>query len=206
MSGYDPIAAGAHCHECPLRGSKIVPPTGPLDPEIVVIGEGPGFQEEKSGKVFSGPAGTTLNNILKKAGIERARVWTTNALLCRADTPEVNGVKRYELNTFMAWIRAQNARMKKTARDQAKMDRVKFDVAAVPQYTSPIECCKPRLWNELNYFESVARARGDLNGLVVVPVGNYALQAVVGSKGIMKHRGSPMLPQSTDAMSVQRVA
>lgn len=194
---YDPEAAGALCSRCPLRGKKVVPPHGPLDPDIVVVGEGPGMQEERQQKPFVGPSGGLLNGILQQAGFERSRVWTTNALLCRADTPGVSGSRRYDLNTFMAYIRSENAKAKKSERVRAKMEKRKPNLAAVPQHSSPLECCAPRLWNELNYFEQVARMRGDLNGLVVVPVGNYAALAVTGKKGILKLRGSPMAPVSS---------
>ncbi len=188
--------AGAQCWRCPLRGKRPVPPEGPHDPELVVVGEGPGANEEKAGRPFIGPSGIALDDILRKAGVKRERIWITNAVLCRADTPGVQGSKRYDFKTFLAYLRKENAAAKAGERARAKVERRKPDYSQVLEHSSPLECCGTRLWSELMHFEQVAVQRGDVNGLVVVPVGNFAALAVTGKQGIMKLRGSPLQPSS----------
>ena len=47
------------------------------------IGEGPGFYEDEQGLPFVGPAGQFLNELLRKAGLERKDVFITNVVKCR---------------------------------------------------------------------------------------------------------------------------
>jgi DNA polymerase len=72
-----------NCEVCPLRGSKIVPPNGFLEAEIAIVGEGPGEQEEVRGRGFIGKSGRLLDLLLERAGIDRSKVFVSNAALCR---------------------------------------------------------------------------------------------------------------------------
>lgn len=56
---------------------------GDLDSKIVFIGEAPGADEEKSGHPFVGKAGKNLNTFLTSAGIEREKIYITNAVKFR---------------------------------------------------------------------------------------------------------------------------
>lgn len=58
--------------------AKIVPPSGPLDAKIVIIGEAPGAEEESSGLPFVGSSGKLLNALLAKTGINRHECYITN--------------------------------------------------------------------------------------------------------------------------------
>jgi len=53
---------------------------GPPDAKIMLVGEAPGEQEDRTGKPFDGsaPAGRTLNKILESAGISRHECLITN--------------------------------------------------------------------------------------------------------------------------------
>jgi DNA polymerase len=53
---------------------------GPLDAKLMFVGEQPGDQEDLAGKPFVGPAGHVFDDALGKAGIDRARVYVTNAV------------------------------------------------------------------------------------------------------------------------------
>ena len=55
----------------------------PLSP-LVLVGEGPGEQEDKSGRPFVGRAGQLLDKALLEAGISRAQVYIANTVKCRA--------------------------------------------------------------------------------------------------------------------------
>lgn len=53
---------------------------GAADARIVLVGEQPGDQEDKAGEPFVGPAGRLLGEALAAAGIERDRLYVTNAV------------------------------------------------------------------------------------------------------------------------------
>jgi DNA polymerase len=53
---------------------------GPADAEIVFVGEQPGDKEDLQGRPFVGPAGLLLDRALAEAGIDRGRVYVTNAV------------------------------------------------------------------------------------------------------------------------------
>lgn len=180
---YDPRAAGASCDACPLRSKKFVPPEGPTSADLVLVGEGPGQHEEMKRRPFIGPSGMLLNDILKEIGVDRSRVWITNTILCRAEVPGIKGSKRFNLDSYMAWLRQENGRRRKLA--TATREPVQL-------LASPFDCCRTRLLREVQWHEQQALKRGDVNGAVVMPLGNYALRALTGKMGIMKWRGSPL--------------
>jgi DNA polymerase len=53
---------------------------GPEGAEIAFVGEQPGDQEDREGRPFVGPAGQILNQAMEQAGIDRKRVYVTNAV------------------------------------------------------------------------------------------------------------------------------
>lgn len=61
-------------------GTRAVLGEGPLHPDIAFVGEQPGDQEDLAGKPFVGPAGKMLNKALEEAGIDRRKVYVTNAV------------------------------------------------------------------------------------------------------------------------------
>ena len=79
--------AGAvrQCALCDLsRGrTNAVPGEGPASAEVMFIGEGPGFNEDKQGRPFVGAAGQFLNELLQIAGFKREEVYITNVVKCR---------------------------------------------------------------------------------------------------------------------------
>src|SRR4051812_35680042 len=70
------------CRRCPLykNATQAVPGQGPRKASIMLVGEQPGDQEDKAGLPFVGPAGRILDRALEEAGIERKRVFVTNAV------------------------------------------------------------------------------------------------------------------------------
>ena len=72
----------AACRRCPLHGPATQPVLGegPPDAPVVLVGEQPGDQEDLAGRVFVGPAGQLLDRALAEAGIDRARIYVTNAV------------------------------------------------------------------------------------------------------------------------------
>jgi DNA polymerase len=73
------------CTLCKLRAARtnVVPGEGPEKAEIMFIGEGPGFHEDKQGRPFVGAAGKFLEELLESIGLKREEVFITNVVKCR---------------------------------------------------------------------------------------------------------------------------
>jgi uracil-DNA glycosylase family protein len=61
-------------------GTRAVLGEGPLHPALALVGEQPGDQEDIAGRPFVGPAGKLLDRALAEAGIERKKIYITNAV------------------------------------------------------------------------------------------------------------------------------
>jgi DNA polymerase len=75
----------ATCPLCDLQHSRVkaVPGDGPLDAEIMFIGEAPGYHENMQGRPFVGPSGHFLDELLASIGLKREQVFITNVVKCR---------------------------------------------------------------------------------------------------------------------------
>ena len=51
----------------------------------MILGEAPGGNEARTGRVFSGPAGQLLDSALESAGIQRRDVYVSNVVKCRPE-------------------------------------------------------------------------------------------------------------------------
>jgi DNA polymerase len=78
----DFTAALRECRRCELwRGAtQAVPGEGPPDAALMLVGEQPGDQEDLAGRPFVGPAGRLLDKALAQAGLDRKRLYITNAV------------------------------------------------------------------------------------------------------------------------------
>ena len=72
----------ASCRACPLwrNATQTVFGEGRPDAEIMFVGEQPGDKEDREGRPFVGPAGLLLDRALADAGVDRRRVYVTNAV------------------------------------------------------------------------------------------------------------------------------
>jgi uracil-DNA glycosylase len=72
----------ADCRACPLwkDATQTVFGEGPQTAQMMLVGEQPGDKEDLAGKPFVGPAGQMLDRALEEAGIERGKVYVTNAV------------------------------------------------------------------------------------------------------------------------------
>lgn len=72
----------ATCTRCDLyqRATQTVFGEGPMDADVMLVGEQPGDQEDRQGKPFVGPAGRLLDGVLVDARIDRTRVYVTNVV------------------------------------------------------------------------------------------------------------------------------
>ena len=73
------------CTRCRLHEgrTKAVPGEGDPDTEVVFVGEGPGFNEDREGRPFVGRAGGLLVQLLGSIGWQRDDVFITNVVKCR---------------------------------------------------------------------------------------------------------------------------
>ena len=77
------VAAGVQlCRRCDLwrHATQGVAGAGPERVALMLVGEQPGDQEDLAGRPFVGPAGRVLDAGLKRAGVDRDKVFVTNAV------------------------------------------------------------------------------------------------------------------------------
>ncbi len=80
------IARAVHdCTRCPLHlaRTRAVPGEGNPKAEIMLIGEGPGFHEDRQARPFVGASGKFLEELLGNVGYKRADVFIANVVKCR---------------------------------------------------------------------------------------------------------------------------
>ena len=72
----------AGCTACPLyrHATQTVFGEGSVRASVVLVGEQPGHDEDLAGRPFVGPAGRLLDQVLAEAGLERGRLYVTNAV------------------------------------------------------------------------------------------------------------------------------
>lgn len=74
------------CQRCKLATlgrTQVVFGVGNPQAEIMFIGEGPGFHEDRQGEPFVGAAGKLLNELLQSAGLSRSDIYIANVVKCR---------------------------------------------------------------------------------------------------------------------------
>lgn len=113
MLSWDEIERAVRgCGACRLCEGRhnAVPGEGRRDADIMFIGEGPGEQEDLSGRPFVGPAGQLLDRMLAAAGIRREDVFIANVVKCRP--PRNRQPERDEAEACLVYLRAQAALVK----------------------------------------------------------------------------------------------
>ena len=134
------------CRACPLaeRATYKVLGEGNVHAKIVLVGEAPGEQEDKTGLPFQGAAGKLLDDLLAEVGIKRSALFITNAIRCRPTSVSPYG-----------------------------------NIVNIKPNAKCIDSCHPNLEAELGFLDPV----------LIVPMGDTALRAVLGKGGITKLRG-----------------
>lgn len=102
------------CTACRLAQTRTHVVFGEGNPRspLVLVGEGPGEQEDATGRPFVGRAGQLLDKALQEAGMKRKHVYICNIIKCRA-SEEVNGRVRNrapladEIEACLPWLDAQ---------------------------------------------------------------------------------------------------
>ena len=95
------------CTKCRLSGGRtqVVYGIGNADADLMFIGEGPGYYEDKQGEPFVGAAGQLLNKMLEEIGIRRADVYIANVIKCRP--PGNRDPLPEEVDACTPWLREQ---------------------------------------------------------------------------------------------------
>jgi len=78
------------CRRCPIGSTrtKVVCGVGNPASPLMIVGEGPGENEDQKGEPFVGRAGELLTKMLAAIGLRREDVFITNTIKCRATTNE----------------------------------------------------------------------------------------------------------------------
>lgn len=101
----------ASCQQCGLGQVRTnpVPGEGSLEPELMLVGEGPGANEDLQGRPFVGDAGKLLDQLLASIQLSRRDVFIGNTVKCRPPnnraptTQELESCKPY-LIAQIAWL------------------------------------------------------------------------------------------------------
>ena len=95
------------CHKCRLwrTATHAVPGEGSATAEVMFIGEGPGYHEDKLGRPFVGRAGKLLDQLLDKNGLNRAHVFITNVVKHRP--PDNRAPMKDEARACMPYLLQQ---------------------------------------------------------------------------------------------------
>ncbi len=102
LDSWDDITQSIHqCQACELANSctQKVPGVGDREADLMIIGEGPGHEEDLKGEPFVGRSGQLLDKMLRAIGIARSQVFITNIVKCRPPNnrdPHINEVKACE--------------------------------------------------------------------------------------------------------------
>lgn len=95
------------CTNCGLHETRnrAVPGEGDPETEVVFVGEGPGFNEDRQGRPFVGRAGDLLVKLLASIGWRREDVFITNVVKCRP--PENRDPQADEIAACAPFLRRQ---------------------------------------------------------------------------------------------------
>ncbi|HSM36270.1 MAG TPA: uracil-DNA glycosylase [Longimicrobiales bacterium] len=100
-------AAAAGCTRCRLceGRTQVVWGDGQAGAAVMVVGEAPGREEDRTGLPFVGPAGKLLDLLLASVGLPRERVYIGNVIKCRP--PGNRDPMADEVEACAGWLRDQ---------------------------------------------------------------------------------------------------
>ena len=108
LDSWDSIIESIHrCTACELAQNctQKVPGVGSREADLLIIGEGPGHDEDIRGEPFVGRSGQLLDRMLAAIGIAREQVYITNIVKCRP--PNNRDPKQQEAQQCRAFLEAQ---------------------------------------------------------------------------------------------------
>ncbi|SDL91782.1 DNA polymerase [Halarsenatibacter silvermanii] len=107
-NSYEKLKSEAReCQRCHLREqcTQVVMGEGSLENRIMLIGEGPGADEDEKGRPFVGRAGQLLNDIMKDVGLKREDLYISNIVKCRP--PDNRAPKNDEMEACSPILKAE---------------------------------------------------------------------------------------------------
>lgn len=155
----DPRQLGCLCDTCPLNGKRPVLPDGPHPAAawFTVVGDAPGEEEERHGVPLIGKSGKELfDRTLSPLGVPREQLHVTTALLCRPDGNR--------LRELLARVKADNIKIEKE-----NVERRRGGLDPRPKLPTPMDCCSPRLYDELKDARKVLLSGATAADMVVGP-------------------------------------
>jgi len=106
---WETLATGCRaCTACPglaATRASVVVGHAPPGAALVIVGEAPGAEEDRTGEPFVGRAGRLLDDLLAGVGLTRDRVALLNTLKCRP--PGNRAPRGPELAACRPWLQAQ---------------------------------------------------------------------------------------------------
>ena len=101
--------ACTQCRACGLADTRthVVFGVGNVEAEVMLIGEGPGEQEDLKGIPFVGPAGKLLDDMLEMIDLDRQKVYIANIVKCRP--PRNRDPLNVEQEACRPWLNRQIA-------------------------------------------------------------------------------------------------
>ncbi len=99
------------CTKCGLCNSRtrVVFGEGPLNAELFLVGEAPGFNEDKEGRPFQGASGMLLDRLLDSLELGRNEVYLTTLVKCRPPGAAPRPPRPSEVSSCRPYLMAQLA-------------------------------------------------------------------------------------------------
>jgi DNA polymerase len=95
------------CTKCGLSKTRAnaVPGEGPVDAPVMLVGQNPGNEEDRTGRPFVGRSGAYLNDVLADLGISRASLFVTSIVKCTS--PGNRRPSNVEITTCLPYLETQ---------------------------------------------------------------------------------------------------
>ncbi|HHN81382.1 MAG TPA: uracil-DNA glycosylase [Methanomicrobia archaeon] len=95
------------CTQCPLANvrTNAVPGEGPADARVMLVGQNPGSEEDRTGRPFVGRSGAYLDDVLTRQGIPRSALFITSIVKCTS--PGNRRPSNEEVAACMPYLEAQ---------------------------------------------------------------------------------------------------
>ena len=97
------------CTKCGLSQSRtrVVFGEGPLNAELFIVGEAPGFNEDREGRPFQGASGMLLERLLSSLDLDRDSVYLTTLVKCRPPEAISRSPKPGEVSSCRPYLMSQ---------------------------------------------------------------------------------------------------
>lgn len=101
------------CTRCRLHEGRqqVVWGAGDVDSPLMMVGQGPSVTDDRTGNLYSGPAGDELDEVLQAAGLSRDTIYLTNIHKCLArkkdDRFNIRPPTKTELRACRPWLDAE---------------------------------------------------------------------------------------------------